>query len=262
MSALGESLALIPVAEGVWRALADPRFESTNGMFGGWTTALALRSVLSASGGAFRPSTISINFVAKVQVGSAFIVGARLVGSSRSLQHWQVELVTEDDRQTLAQAMVVVAQRRPTDGHTQPQFPASPSPESLEMFHPPFPAGLQLDVRAVHGSPPFGRHDTSSLAWVRDISGRRMDDAQLAYLSDCAPPRPWFWRNEPGPSATMSMSVFIHATSDELAAVGDDFILSEVTGPRGADSTSSQQTRLWSRAGALLATAEQMCWFR
>lgn len=262
MSALEESLALTPVAEGMWRVFADPRFESTNGMFGGWTAAVAIRSVLSTTGDAFRPSAITVNYVAKVEVGSTFIARASLVGSGRSLQHWHVELVTEDGEGTLAQAMLVVAQRRPTDGHTQPVFPASTPPESLDMFHPPFPAGDLLDVRSVHGARPFGRHDTSSLSWVRDMSGRRVDDTQLAYLSDCAAPRPWFWRDEPGPSATMSMSVFIHATNDELAAVGDDFILSEVSGPRGADSTSSQQARLWSRTGALLATTEQMCWFR
>jgi acyl-CoA thioesterase len=262
MSALAEALALTPVAEGIWRAFADPRFESRNGMFGGWTAALAIRAVLSTTGDAFRPSAITVNYVAKVDVGSTFIARARLVGSGRSLQHWHVELVTENGKQTLAQGMLVVAQRRPTDGHTQPTFPAPPPPESLGVFHPRFPAGERLDVRSVHGTPPFGRHDTSSLSWVRDLSGRRVDDTQLAYLSDCATPRSYFWRDEPGLSATMSMSVFIHATNDELAAVGDDFILSEVSGPRGADSTSSQQTRLWSRTGALLATSEQMCWFR
>lgn len=31
---------------------------------------------------------------------------------------------------------------------------------------------------------------------------------------------------------------------------------------RGERSTSGQRARLWSRPGALLATTEQLCWYR
>jgi acyl-CoA thioesterase len=44
--------------------------------------------------------------------------------------------------------------------------------------------------------------------------------------------------------------------------VGDDYVLNEATGTRGEHSTSGQQARLWSRDGALLATTEQLCWYR
>ena len=52
------------------------------------------------------------------------------------------------------------------------------------------------------------------------------------------------------------------ATADELATVGTDFILNEAVGTRGEQSTSGQQARLWSREGALLATTEQLAWYR
>ncbi len=45
-------------------------------------------------------------------------------------------------------------------------------------------------------------------------------------------------------------------------ALGDDDLLSEAFGTRGADSTSEEHLRLWSRQGALLATSEQMAWYR
>ena len=48
----------------------------------------------------------------------------------------------------------------------------------------------------------------------------------------------------------------------EIAAVGDDYILSEVAGVRAEGSTSGLTMRLWSRSGALLATSEQLCWFK
>jgi len=51
-------------------------------------------------------------------------------------------------------------------------------------------------------------------------------------------------------------------SAEELAAVGDDDILSEAFATRGAQSTSEEHLRLWSRAGALLATSIQLDWYR
>jgi acyl-CoA thioesterase len=39
-------------------------------------------------------------------------------------------------------------------------------------------------------------------------------------------------------------------------------ILNEATGTRATASTAGQQARLWSADGALLATTEQLCWYR
>jgi hypothetical protein len=56
--------------------------------------------------------------------------------------------------------------------------------------------------------------------------------------------------------------VYFYASADELAAVGDDFVLSEAVGTRAEASIVGSQLRLWSRRGALLATSEQLCWFK
>ena len=58
------------------------------------------------------------------------------------------------------------------------------------------------------------------------------------------------------------MSVYFHATADEIAAVGDDYILNEATGTRAEHSTSGQQANLWRSDGTLLITTEQLCWYR
>jgi hypothetical protein len=98
--------------------------------------------------------------------------------------------------------------------------------------------------------------------WVRDASGRALDHLHLAYFADQYAPRSFYWGEGPGPSATITMSVFFHATPDEIADVGDDFILNEATGTRGEHSTSGQQANLWRRDGTLLVTTEQLCWNR
>lgn len=75
-------------------------------------------------------------------------------------------------------------------------------------------------------------------------------------------PRSFYWAEGPRPSATVTLSVYFHGTPAEIAAVGDGCVLNEAVGTRGATSTSGQFARLWRRDGVLLATTEQLCWFR
>jgi len=89
-----------------------------------------------------------------------------------------------------------------------------------------------------------------------------VDRQQLALLSDVRPPRSFFWSDGPRVSATLTLSVYFHGTDDEIDAVGDGYLLNEATGTRATASTSGQEARLWSADGALLATTEQLCWFR
>ena len=62
MSDLTEALALRPVAEGQWLAYADPRYESINAMFGGWTAAVALHAFVSSASTGALPSALTVNF--------------------------------------------------------------------------------------------------------------------------------------------------------------------------------------------------------
>ena len=100
------------------------------------------------------------------------------------------------------------------------------------------------------------------MSWVREMSGRPVDHLQLAFLADQCAPRSFFWSQGPRGSATLTMTVYFHATEGELAAVGDGYVLHEATATRGAESTADQQVRLWSRTGLLLATSDQLTWYR
>jgi acyl-CoA thioesterase len=254
-------LSLRPSEDGHWRATADPRYQSINAVFGGWTAAVALLGVTGSATGSAAPSAITINFISKIEPGTPVIVRPHRVGGGRSIHHWQCELVSAEG-QLLAQAMVVLAERRDSDGVTQPDFPDGPDPESLDEFHPPGTMGERMVHRPISGYPPYGREDTSSTAWVRDTTGRRVDHAQLAFLADAYAPRSFFWSDGPRPSASITLSVYFHGTDPEIASIGDDYVLTEAIGTRGASSTSGQYARIWSRSGALVATSEQLCWFR
>lgn len=108
----------------------------------------------------------------------------------------------------------------------------------------------------------FDQPSTRSLTWVREQSARAIDRLQLAYLADAYAPRIFFKSKAPRPFSTITMSVYFFASDEELSAIGDDYILSEITGTRAEQSTVGSSGRLWSRSGALLATTEQMGWFR
>jgi acyl-CoA thioesterase len=258
---LESALALSRSGAGAWTAHADPNYESANGMFGGWTAAMLLRAVCAEVDGEAAPTAINVNFVGKIEPGSDLLIRTRRVGGGRSVGYWQIELTTADI--TLAVASVVLTKRRETDGHLEVKMPVAPDPATLIAVHAaPGPCGERISDRPIFGLPPFSQESTYSTSWVRETSGRAVDHAQLALLADHRAPRSFFWSDGPRPSSTLTLSVYFHATESELAAVGDEEILSEAFGIRGADSTSEEHLRLWSRRGELLATSVQMAWYR
>jgi acyl-CoA thioesterase len=259
MAHLDAALALEPDGEGRWRAHADADHESTSAMFGGWTAAVLLRAALATGASDSQPSATTVNFIRPVTPGADVTLTALRLGGGRSLEHWRADLHAMDS-ELLATALVVLSNRRETDAHLQFEMPVAPAPEGLEQIHAPGPQGQQMEIRQVSGE--WGSGDTRGLLWVRDANGRVLDDLQLAYLADQYAPRSFFWGGGMRPSATITLSVYFHATPAELAAVGTDYVLNEATGTRGVQSTSGQQARLWSRDGLLLATTEQLCWYR
>jgi acyl-CoA thioesterase len=263
MGDLEGALTLNRVDDRHWTVVADPDHESVNAMYGGWTVAVLLRAVEEAIGDhGVTPSAIAANFVKRIEPGSELGISVRGLDGSRSISHWLTEMTSPETEETLATASVVLSAPRASDGHVEATMPGGPDPETLEAFHPPGSQGDQVVIRPITGFPPYGQRDTRSTAWVRDVSHRRVDYQQLAYLADLRAPRSYYWSDRPRPSATMTMSVYFHATKDELARVGDDYLLSEAFGVQAAWSTSEEHLRLWNRHGALLATSEQLARYR
>ena len=260
VGSIGDALALRPDGPDRWLAFADPDHESITAMFGGWTAGVALGSVVRSATGGATPSAMTINYIGAITPDQEVAIDVHRLGGGRSIEHWRADVRPAALESVLASAMVVLTNRRDTDGHAQFSMPAVPDPETLEEFHAPGPQGQQTMLRRISGD--YASGDSSSTHWMRDMSGRALDHVLLAYLADQNAPRSFFWGPGPRPSATLTMSVYFHATDDELAAAGSDYLLAETTGTRGHRSTSDQHARIWSRQGALLATTEQLCWYR
>jgi acyl-CoA thioesterase len=262
MSALDASLALEAAGEGRWRAHADPGQTANSGMFGGWTAALLLKSILDDPLAEGSASAITVNYVSRIDPGAALLLRTQRLGAGRSLSTWRAEILVDGKDDIAATASIVLANRRPSDRFTEPGFPDAPAPDARPMFQPPAPFGQHLDTRYVMGAMPFNQPTTRSLSWERLIEGRTWDAAQIVYFSDVGWPRVLALGPAPRPSSTITMSVYIHATSEELAACGADYILADMIGTRIGNATAGSSAHLWSRGGTLLATTEQLCWFR
>ena len=140
--------------------------------------------------------------------------------------------------------------------------PGFVKPASIQPAVLPGAFGSVVDVRPTLGDDLFNQTTTRSLNWERDVSGRPMDAMQLAFLSDVGAPRIFFVSDGPRPSSTIALSIYFLATDDELAACRDDYVLNEMIGTRANAATIGSRKDLWSRDGTLLATSEQLCWFR
>jgi hypothetical protein len=245
---LESALALSRSGAGAWTAHADPNYESANGMFGGWTAAMLLRAVCAEVDSKATPSALTVNFVHKIEPGSDLWATGNQ-SSRRPISRWRSpRLYSPSDA------------RRTDTLRSRCQIPPIP-PRSLRCTQPldrvanEFPivqsVGFLLSIR---------RARTRPLGCVR-----RAGDWSTMPNSRYSPIIERRGRSsgatDPG-RAPHTLSVYFHATESELTAVGDDEILSEAFGTRGADSTSEEHLRLWSRRGALLATSVQMDWFR
>lgn len=262
MTALEKSFALEPAGTGEFRGFADPAYEADNGMFGGWTAALLMRAVVQGAEGQGSVSAINVSYLSRVVPGSLLRLRTQSLGSSKSLSTWRAELFEEGGSVLLATANVVLANRRPSVAYTEMKMPEVPPPEAVQDVRLPLKFGQRTEIRNVDGANVFSRASTRSLVWERETSGRAIDAVQLAYLSDIGAPRVFYISSAPRPSATITLSLYIHATPEELSQCGNSYVLSDMTGTRIEGSTVGSKANIWSERGTLLATTEQLCWFR
>jgi hypothetical protein len=271
MSSLSDALTLRALAEGEWRGLADPRYEAGTGMFGGWTAAILLRSVVDDPRAQGSASALTVHYLKRIPPGSELTIRTRPLGGGRSIGFFGAELSLsgddrgsspEEDDEPAAIGTILLAQRRPSDVFTEFVMPDVPGPDALPEQHPPGSFGERTLIRPAIGEAIFDQPSTRSVTWVRESSGRAVDQLQLAYLADAYAPRILFKSSTMRPSSTITMSVYFHAGVDELRELGDDYVLSEINGTRAEQSIIGSQARLWSRTGKLLATTEQLSWFK
>jgi acyl-CoA thioesterase len=134
----------------------------------------------------------------------------------------------------------------------------------MQAFSPPAKFGEQLESRSLPWPKDWkpNTFPARSIFWVRHQHGVALDYCLLAMLADHTPPRPMMKTGKMLMGSTVSMNVYFHASEDELAAVGADYMLNDTVARRCEGGYYDHELHLWSRSGALLMTSEQISTYR
>lgn len=265
MTSFADSIQLEPAGPNLWAGTVDPLYRGFASQFGGWTGAALLKGAMVEPGVKGQPLSLSVLFMESVSEG-AYEISTRLLRSGARLQFWRSELV--QNGKVAAHAQATFGVRRETTRFTDAVMPHVDPPTSpkLRPWGPPAPFGEQLVTLWATPLPRDPAHDrglpASSLVWMKDKRGRPLDVLMLAAMADHAPPRVIWKRDTISGSSTVSMTTHFHATPEEYAAVGDDYVLCEVHCRRCEGGYFDHELKLWSKAGVLLATSEQVAAFR
>ncbi|MDB5731060.1 MAG: acyl-CoA thioesterase [Variovorax sp.] len=256
---------------GQFAGATSPDYWNMVGPFGGTTAAVILQAVLRHPDLLGAPVALTVNYAAALAPG-AFEVLAVPVCTNRSTQHWTVQISqpgAEGRPQVNTTATVLTAVRRDTWGESDLPMPAVPPPAEVERFAIG-PAGVawldQYEMRPVSGTVPArwdGRlaHSESRL-WLRDARPRALDFASLAAMSDLFYPRVWLRRATRVPAGTVSITTYFHADAALLAEVGTGYLLGRAVGQQFRNGFFDQAAQLWSEGGALLATSNQIVYYK
>ena len=215
---------------GTYTGHTSPRYWNMVGPYGGITAAVVLNAVMQHPALLGEPISLTVNYAGALAAG-AFQASAQPVRTNRSTQHWCITLTQTDAdgaTQMTTTATVVTAARRETWSASDSALPEVPAPETLPVMQAPAGSVAWIDsfeMRGIQGGIPLqwdGRENTDSLTrlWLRDQPPRPLDFMSLASLADLFYPRIWLRRALRTPAGTVSMTVYFHADSAQLAATG------------------------------------------
>jgi acyl-CoA thioesterase len=256
---------------GHFTGTTSPDYWNMVGPFGGTTAAVALQSVLQHPDLLGTPIALTVNYAAALEAG-AFDVQATAVRTNRSTQHWTVQITQPGAGgapNMTTTATVVTAARRETWSRSDLAMPEVPKPEAVEPIRIG-PAGVawvqQYEMRPFSGGIPAqwdgSLQHSQTRIWVRDAQARPLDLPSLAAMSDVFYPRIWLRRAKHVPAGTVSITTYFHADAAQLAEVGTGFLLGQATGQQFFNGFFDQTAQLWSEAGVLLATSNQIVYYK
>lgn len=261
------AIALAPQGDGVWQGHTSPAYANMIGPFGGATAAQALNAVLQHPQRLGEPVAFTVNFAAALADGP-FFVHATPARTNRSTQHWTVEI--RQGGEVMLTATAFTAVRRETwSSSSETAMPQAPR---LADLPPPDRRGRvewinRYDMRFIEGGFPAvwdgGDHPESrTRLWVRDEPARPLDFASLTAMSDIFFPRIWLRRATFVPIGTVSMTVYFHAGSEQLAASGTGHLLGQARAQNFFNGYFDQTAQLWNERGDLLVTTQQVVYYK
>ena len=261
-----QAIALQPAGDDVFQGHTHVDYANMVGPFGGITAAQLLQAVWLHPQRLGEPTALTVNFCAAVANGP-FAIHAQVVRTNRSTQHWMVTMRQSDA--VVASATLVTALRRPTLRAQDAGMPQVPPPDQVAPMTGRAPVAWinRYDIRYVTGALPSAwdgsdSGHSQSCGWFADEPARGLDFASLAALCDVFFPRVWLRRAQRVPIGTVSMTVYFHASAQELSENPGRFVLGQAHSHVMHDGFADQTGALWSEAGRCLATTHQTLYYK
>lgn len=258
-------MALTPAGPGLWRTTAGPEWRNPGGgLWGGYPIGLCAEVLAAEPEAVGEPLSMTLTYVAALPPGE-LDVRTRRLRQGGSIGVWEVDVRPAGAAETGVHAIVSLARRPETPPFAFAQMPAAPDPESLPA--PPMPGGgahfgAQAFERRTSETFPVQPQATSrSLAWVRPRRGA-WDKALLGMVTDNSAPRAFYAFGHTVMTTTLSLTVYLHGSAAEIAEMGGDWLLVECEGRVGGGGASDERSSYWRRDGKLMATSEQLVWYR
>lgn len=254
-----------------WRGQAHPGYQNMVGPFGGVTAAQAMQGLCMHPERLGEPVALTVNFAAAVDPAHPFVLEAQPVRTNRSTQHWTLTMHQTDGAgvaRVVLTGTAVTAIRRATWGAVDVEMPTVPSAETLDRVSSANRMEWlkRYDFRLCAGSLPAqwdgAEADSLTQLWLRDDPPRPLDFASLTACADAFFPRVWRRRALMTPIGTVSLTVYFHASADELAATGSGYVLGQARAQSFFNGYFDQSAQLWNASGHLLATTHQMVYYK
>lgn len=256
---------LTSLGMGVWTTEAGPEWRNPNGpLWGGYSIGLCLAVVAAEPEARGEPLSITLTYVAGLSAGTVEVRTRRL-RQGGSIGVWEVELRPAGATEVSVHAIVTMARRPATPSFAFAQMPDASDPEGLPLQ--PRPGGSQhfgsraFERRTSETFPIQPAASSRSTAWVRPKLGP-WNKTLLGMLTDSSPPRAFYALGHTVMTTTVTLTIYLHATAEEVAAAGEDYLLVEYEGRVGGGGATDERSSYWRRDGKLLATSEQLLWYR
>ena len=260
-----QALALARVKSTDHRAAYEgqvhPSFRNINDPYGGWSAAVLARAILDTCDPELDLVSLTTDYLS-VPSGGRLQIDVDCDRSGRRTEFWRAVLTGRADTSPANRAIAILARRRDTLEWTEGSSPDVPPPEDCHTIDLPMAWNRVIEIKPTMDFPMSMDVATHFSSWVRFTPGRALDSVALVALADTPMPRLFQVIGRQESVATVSMTVYLHATSADYAAVGDDYLLVDTRGARGGRGFYDQHATIWSRDGRLLVTTQQIVWYR
>lgn len=256
--------ALIPCGNGQYTIEASDVYRNPTGAaFGGWVAAVMARAVEDHPDRTSPIVSLQTTYIVGVGPGEVS-VDSKLLKSGASTQFWRVELSQAGNLAIVAD--IVTSNRLPTELNYQIEMPKVSAPEDNPKLEPvpgQAPQWISTYDQHIAKGVPFQVNDTpETIVWIKEEDGRPLDRISIVSICDVPMPRTFFLSEEFHPGSTVAMSTYLFASEDDIAAAGSDYLIMRVTGAVVKNSKCDSRVELWSASGTLLATSNQIGFFR